>query len=259
VNAVMTEKFWFRKHLAPPSEADCKAECGASSCPIHSADYEGCVEMSALEILIGKGTFFPGLVPLIHAYLDSINCDVKTRRRVAEYLDFIVMRASGEILTNAAWMRKFVREHPAYKKDSNVGQEVAYDLVQTIQKIGEGQLHIPEMQGKYRVAPIKRSEAYEIPLTAERQATSSAHLSRVIKRYKARTVRSVKRRKLQREIERKKSELLALKSSLKRLEAEDLAGGFSPSFASPDPRSTAGNSNGGNKIAPLTLPPRSRR
>ena len=33
-------------------------------------------------------------------------------------------RASGELLTTAAWLRQFVQTHPLYKQDSVVSEEV---------------------------------------------------------------------------------------------------------------------------------------
>eukprot|EP00501_MAST-03F_sp_TOSAG23-6_P000335 GSMAST32.ASY1.ANO1.342.1 assembled CDS len=120
--------------------------------------HDGSIEMTALEILIGKGNFFPGFVPLIHAYLDTIKCDsvcyiffnfefnfffsYEILLTVNKYLEFIVMRATGELLTNAAWMRKFVSEHPKYKKDSTINEVVAYDLLYSIKSISEGTLHV---------------------------------------------------------------------------------------------------------------------
>lgn len=51
------------------------------------------------------------------------------------YLDFIHKRATGEILTGAAWMRKFVMNHPSYKHDSIVSPEIAYDMLDRMVKV----------------------------------------------------------------------------------------------------------------------------
>ncbi|CAN0494044.1 unnamed protein product, partial [Hapterophycus canaliculatus] len=52
------------------------------------------------------------------------------------YLDHLRKRASGEIMTTAAWLRQFVTSHPGYAKDSVVTDEIAYDLVVACQEIG---------------------------------------------------------------------------------------------------------------------------
>ena len=82
-------------------------------------------EMTMAEIMCGKGDYFPGLIPLIYAYLDHINCDSVTRNRLTMYLDFIERRATGELITPATWMRNFVRNHPEYNNDSFVSDEIA--------------------------------------------------------------------------------------------------------------------------------------
>lgn len=38
--------------------------------------------MTIAEIMMGKGSYFPGLIPLCHAYLDFIQCDRETRDKV---------------------------------------------------------------------------------------------------------------------------------------------------------------------------------
>ncbi|KAK0616072.1 glutamate-cysteine ligase-domain-containing protein [Bombardia bombarda] len=80
---------------------------------------------------------FPGLIPLVESYLDSVNIDVTTRCQLATYLDLIRRRASGELWTAAKWIRHFVATHPKYERDSVVSEEVTKDLVGAIIKIGE--------------------------------------------------------------------------------------------------------------------------
>merc|ERR1719399_686863 len=57
-SAASQATFWFRKHMAPPAEGECEG-----------GDCDACEEMTAAEILTGKGTYFPGLLPLTYAYL----------------------------------------------------------------------------------------------------------------------------------------------------------------------------------------------
>jgi hypothetical protein len=57
---------------------------------------------------MGKGTYFPGLIPLVLAYLDATGCDQHTRTTLTNYLTLIRKRASGELVTNAHWMRAFI-------------------------------------------------------------------------------------------------------------------------------------------------------
>jgi glutamate--cysteine ligase catalytic subunit len=125
-------------------------------------------EMTMAEIMTGKGDYFPGLIPLINAYLDYIHCDSITRGRLTMYLDFIERRAKGDLVTPATWIRNYVRTHPAYKGDSVVTDEIAYDLMVACRDIGEGKLHIPELLGGVRIDPITTEGAYETKLDSKR-------------------------------------------------------------------------------------------
>lgn len=79
---------------------------------------------------------FPGLVPLVESYLDSVNVDIETRCALARYLDVVRKRASGELITGAKWIRGFVRSHEEYKGDSVVGEGITYDLCRIVEGLG---------------------------------------------------------------------------------------------------------------------------
>ena len=111
-DAVHTQKFFFRKHMA---DLDGDGEGGHCRCTtvqvgldldvprslvswawrdgivlirttdkrnpraIKLQEYE---EMTVAEIMTGKGKYFPGLIPLCEAYLAFIQCDRETREKV---------------------------------------------------------------------------------------------------------------------------------------------------------------------------------
>jgi glutamate--cysteine ligase catalytic subunit len=103
-------------------------------------------QMTISEIINGSSSTgdtttaaFPGLLPLLDSYLNSLDLTIDTRCQLACYLDFIRRRADGTLWTGAKWIREFVRTHPEYKRDSVVGQEIAYDLVKKVQEVTEGE------------------------------------------------------------------------------------------------------------------------
>ena len=69
--------------------------------------------------------YFPGLIPLVFAYLDHIQCDQMTLERMTTYLDFIEKRATGQLITPATWIRNFIRCHEDYKFDSVLTDSIA--------------------------------------------------------------------------------------------------------------------------------------
>eukprot|EP01031_Cornospumella_fuschlensis_P029942 gene29942-36163_t len=181
VDAVRSQKFFFRKHIAPLEDkvagVEVKKVEGTGNAPDNDGigkSSEECFpcraraqsnedayeEMTMSEIFLGKGEYFPGLLPLVYAYLDFINCDAASYKRIREYLSFIEKRATGELLTAATWMRQFVSCHPDYKQDSVVPPSVAYDLLMRCQDIGEGKVPCPEVLGDFQIERVCKEDAY---------------------------------------------------------------------------------------------------
>ena len=150
-DAVLNERFYFRKDPTSPRHyGRIRGDHSSPASPPHSrppsplgpAEDEYCL-MSIDEIINGcaaaggdsDNSGFPGLIPLVESYLDSVNVDVETRCEIARYLDLIRKRASGKLWTGARWIRHFVRNHPKYKKDSVVDEEICYDLVKAVETV----------------------------------------------------------------------------------------------------------------------------
>ncbi|KAK4634478.1 Glutamate--cysteine ligase [Fulvia fulva] len=142
-DAVLNDKFYFRRDVLPRRQTKTNGiASSAPGTPQHSRPHTpGPIEdeyelMTVDEIINGKADgSFPGLVPLVESYLDSINVDVETRCELARYLALIRGRANGSLWTASKWIRHFVREHPQYQKDSVVSDEIAYDLVKAAERI----------------------------------------------------------------------------------------------------------------------------
>lgn len=152
-NAVLEKKFYFRKDPFPPrssrqshlhnsgtepSSAGSSTTVSAPpSPPLGPVDSEYAL-MSISDIINGSadGTF-PGLIPLVESYLNSVNVDVETRCSLARYLDLIRKRANGTLWTGAKWIRDFVANHPDYQNDSKVSEGITYDLVRAVQAMEE--------------------------------------------------------------------------------------------------------------------------
>ncbi|CAI4212977.1 unnamed protein product [Parascedosporium putredinis] len=93
-------------------------------------------EMSINEIMNGSIGGYPGLIPIVESYLDSVNVDIRTRCELETYIDLVRRRASGELYTAARWIRDFIQGHKGYKGDSVVNDEVQKDLVASVIAIG---------------------------------------------------------------------------------------------------------------------------
>lgn len=170
-DAVTESKFWFRKDPVPRHRSGHASRLtGASlsssslgtntsgsgmSTPNFAADGNlsvppspplGSVEeeyrqMTISEIINGTSTSssegFPGLLPLVDSYLNSLDLTIDTRCQLARYLDFIRRRADGTLWTGAKWIRTFVRAHPDYQHDSVVSEKITFDLLKAVQEISQ--------------------------------------------------------------------------------------------------------------------------
>ncbi|RHZ45899.1 glutamate--cysteine ligase [Aspergillus thermomutatus] len=150
-NAVLDRKFYFRKdpfsrrvpRQSQRSTSASEASSATSSAfntpppspPLGPVDLEYDL-MTIDDIVNGSADgSFPGLIPLVESYLNSVNVDVETRCSLATYLDLIRKRANGTLWTGARWIREFVSSHPAYEQDSVVSQEICYDLVKAVDEM----------------------------------------------------------------------------------------------------------------------------
>lgn len=137
-NACLQHKFHFRKNIFTKSNQN---ECESTEC---NQDKCNTAKMSINEIINGCDEF-PGLIQIINDYLCNIEIDVETQCTIKQYLHLIESRANGDLMTPAAWMRKFVTQHPKYKHDSNLTEEINYDLMWRIYLISSGQIRCPEL------------------------------------------------------------------------------------------------------------------
>eukprot|EP01038_Epipyxis_sp_PR26KG_P007917 gene7917-10747_t len=195
-NAVNRERFFFRKYVAPPEENynstssstnfganvttvndnASKIDTKTSDVKSQKSDYDSIhnstcsgieldpedffEEMTMDEIFNGKDSYYPGLIPLVYAYLEYIKCDNETFQRIDQYLIFIKRRSKGELLTPATWMRNFVQSHPSYKQDSIITPDIAHDLMVTCHGIGSGAIRCPDLLGDVVIESVRKEEAY---------------------------------------------------------------------------------------------------
>ncbi|KAL1680324.1 glutamate-cysteine ligase-domain-containing protein [Schizophyllum commune] len=170
-NAAAAQKFFFRKDIFPPGHSPMSS--GASS-PVDSEprrrerqlrncfarapvpengvpqrpveeEYE---EMTMKEVMNGKGDTFPGLIGLVDLYLDTLHIEHDEMTRIQNYLDLIRQRSTGQLKTPATWIREFVLNHPKYKKDSVVSEEINYDLMRAVDEIERGVRAAPDLLPK---------------------------------------------------------------------------------------------------------------
>ena len=78
-----------------------------------------------------------GLITLAEEYMEINDWDDDQIQTVMQALSFLSARASGRVPTGAAFMRWFVNAHRDYKQDSSINQNVKFDLLELVSKLGE--------------------------------------------------------------------------------------------------------------------------
>nr|KAF6362862.1 glutamate-cysteine ligase catalytic subunit [Pipistrellus kuhlii] len=148
-DAVLQGMFYFRKDI-------CKAGGNAvvdgygkaqQSTELATEEHEEYALMSIDTIINGKEGVFPGLIPILNCYLENMEVDVDTRCSILNYLKLIKKRASGELMTIAKWMREFIANHPDYKQDSVITDQINYSLILKCNQIANELCECPELLG----------------------------------------------------------------------------------------------------------------
>lgn len=162
-DAVLHERFWFRANECFPKGSPWECPNGGLVRPQNGIQNgtkkeprsKTIQQMSLKDIFCGPShgcwcrdhtdPSFPGLVPLIKGFLETMPLSNEEKIALTKYIDFMGKRASGQLWTGARWMRHVIRSHPSYNNDSVVTQEACYDLCCKIRDITQGKLAVPEL------------------------------------------------------------------------------------------------------------------
>lgn len=136
MNADISEKFRFRKYF-------CDYLHGKNT------KKDDTVEVTLAELLEGNHEF-DGFKALIKAFIKVNDDDLKNESkrlgydiadRIWEVYDFYVARCKNELMSNARFLRNFIRSHEDYKFDSRVPDSIVTDLLDKVLEIQRNDYH----------------------------------------------------------------------------------------------------------------------
>lgn len=140
---------------------------------IYQHDMNTYNEHSMCDILCGTDQHTnTGLIGLVRRYLRDNNMTEDTSRVIEPYLELISLRARGELLTTAQFLRLFIQNHPLYQHDSIITHELNYDIIQLCYGITKGTIYAPELLGSY--CPADKRLAYELYVN-DKQSVQKLH------------------------------------------------------------------------------------
>eukprot|EP00347_Sterkiella_histriomuscorum_P009710 403340177 len=169
VDACSQQKFWFRTNILPTGKcykynkleesdyiisndfATNSTQPNANGCCFK--DEEDYHELYLHEILEGKvdeaqELNYKGIFPLINEFMVKHKYEQEQVDQIKHYMEFILERAKGNIMTGARYQRNFVLNHPDYHRDSIITPTVAYDLFNHLQQMNTSQEVRAEFLGK---------------------------------------------------------------------------------------------------------------
>lgn len=132
MNAAVEGKFWFKVHKNKEYKLNILKESD-----FQKSDNEDEVESEYRELRLSEifggyqsddGYSFPGLCNLIRKLNDCKEISKENQLKICSYMCYMCQRMKGENMSGAQWIRKFIQDHPSYKKDSLIPEEVMYDL-----------------------------------------------------------------------------------------------------------------------------------
>ena len=148
-DAINKKKFWWRINAFKSIEINpyiCERKCKEKDKISYEQDFKNNIkELTIDEIFNGSKEYnYPGLMH----YLKLISVKIFNAEKYCEkYLSFLSKRASGELWTDAKYIRNFVLNHPKYNKDSIINEEMNYDLIEHILKIQNKEIKPKELFG----------------------------------------------------------------------------------------------------------------
>ncbi|KAL8455250.1 hypothetical protein Emag_000920 [Eimeria magna] len=145
LNSILNQRFYFRQDVRP-----------------NSRDLSF-TEMSLHDILFGEAGPADDNVPEERRGLGLLNlckrmferkmeggeCSAAAMGRFMEMYNFFYIRTSGEVPTDAAFLRACLSAHPQYRNDSIVPPAAAYDICRLAMRIGNGDVEVPELLGPF--------------------------------------------------------------------------------------------------------------
>lgn len=145
LNSILNKRFWFRRDFRANTK-----DVSYTEMSLHTILFgePGPADDSAPE-----GNNVPGLLKLCKQMFEAkVNkglCSAEAFRSFMDMYNFIYLRTSGELPTDAAFLRACLAAHPGYRGDSVISSGAAYDICRLAMRIGNRELEVPELLGPF--------------------------------------------------------------------------------------------------------------
>ncbi|KAL8434551.1 hypothetical protein Efla_000067 [Eimeria flavescens] len=153
LNSILNQRFWFRRNVSSDANDLSYAEMS-----IHSILFgeRGPGDAASFESENGGGLLIR-CKRLFERKHKEGTCSSDALKCFMDMFDFIHLRTSGELPTDAAFLRACLSAHPAYRSDSVVPPAAAYDICLLAMRIGNGVVEAPELLGPFARRSVQES------------------------------------------------------------------------------------------------------
>ena len=148
-DAINKKKFWWRVNSFK-SEEIYPIYCQRKVDNLEKITFEEDIKNNIKELTIDeifngcKQYNYPGILQHLKVISHKI---FNAEKNCENYLNFLSKRASGELWTDAKYIRNFILNHPKYNRDSKINDEINYDLIKHILKIQNKEIKPKELFG----------------------------------------------------------------------------------------------------------------
>ncbi|KAL8432148.1 hypothetical protein ACSSS7_004760 [Eimeria intestinalis] len=171
LNSILNQRFWFRRDVRSSSNDLSFAEMSLHYILFGEA---GPADNNVDHSEQRKGLGVLNLCKRMYERkLEEGRCSPAAMRRFMEMYDFIYLRTSGKLPTDAAFLRACLAAHPEYRSDSTVPPAAAYDICTLTMRIGNGEVEVPELLGPFANRSKNDLSKGELFSTLAKQANSA--------------------------------------------------------------------------------------
>ena len=144
IDAINCKKFWWRINCFDPSSIE---NINNASFDYSEDEQKNIKLLSINEIFNGAKEYnYPGLLNVIKdEILNDNNMNNNKKEELLKFVKFLEKKTKGELWTDAKYIRNFVDNHPKYKKDSIISEEINYDLINHLLQIQNGLIKPKEL------------------------------------------------------------------------------------------------------------------
>ncbi|XP_026191737.1 glutamate--cysteine ligase catalytic subunit [Cyclospora cayetanensis] len=145
LNSILNQRFWFRRDIRANANDLSYAEFS-----LHSILFG---EAGPADTNVSDAVFGPALLRLCKQMFEGKvrkgHCSAEALNAFMEMYNLTYLRTSGELPTDAAFLRACLSAHPEYRGDSVISPGATYDICQLAMRLGNGELEIAELLGPF--------------------------------------------------------------------------------------------------------------